>query len=135
MARPTKFKLKRKGRWVDLEDVQAQRNAPPEKVEFPTLDLASLPDRAVLDPEMPLDQLFYEQKAIRAYVTLHTDYETGVQELRIRSGIPPEYRAVAQDILRKYGCTSEKANKKPEWVNPQYAELVGIKPGDDDDEL
>jgi hypothetical protein len=112
MARPTVFKAKRNGEWVNVDDLRAEKNARPEPPPFPTINVAALPDRATLDPELPFDELFFNYPSVRPYVTLHVDAGTGTRELRVRGCIPPEYRAVAQDILRKYGQAQQKAKQK-----------------------
>jgi hypothetical protein len=116
MARPTTFKLKKGDKWVEYDDYMDSLREPPPKPELVQVDLSSLPNKVDLDPRAPLEHLMFEAKSIRPYVHLEIvrdeDGNVVSKQLQIRSGIPPEFRAVAQDILRKYAGVGKPPRPK-----------------------
>ena len=78
---------------------------------MPTIDVGALPTRAKLNKEWPLEDLFYNNEPVRRYLTLKKD-KKGKVWLEIRQGIPAEFKAIAQDILRKYSTPRKKKAKK-----------------------
>jgi len=96
MPHETRFKVKRGQNWVDVEDLPEVRDAEQaaKGKSAANVDVASLPHRSQLDPEMPLDQLFFEHPEVRSYITA---------DGKPRMGISPEQHCKAEEILRKYG--------------------------------
>jgi len=92
------IKLKVNGNWVDQGDAAALRaaaNAQPPTVP-PAVDVSTLPDPAALDPDVPLQQLFFECPQTRHYIT---------KDGKMRSGLTGEQKATAEAILQRYGGT------------------------------
>jgi len=89
-----RIRIKRKGKWVDPEEVAALREAERISAPAPAVDVPGLPERKDLDPDVPLEQLFFERPEVRAFIT---------RKGQIRSGLTPGQRAAAEQILQKYG--------------------------------
>lgn len=89
-------KLKYKDEWLDPDEVLARKRADskPPAAPAPPVDVAALPERAALDPDMPLEQLWFEHPEIRACIT---------KDGQVRSGLTKEQQAVGEELLRKYG--------------------------------
>jgi len=89
------IKVKHKGKWVNPDDLPTIREAEQKPAEPPpAVDVSVLPKREDLDPDVPLEQLFYERPEIRAYIT---------KDGKVRSGLKPAERTIAEDIIKRYG--------------------------------
>jgi len=88
------IKVKYKGKWVEPEDVQGLREAQQKPAEPPAVDVATLPDRKALDPDVPIAKLGDDRPEVRAYITKNG---------KLRGGLTPQQRTLAEDILAKYG--------------------------------
>lgn len=94
--RATVYKVKRNGVFVDLEDLDAVRDAEQQCHDPPPLEVEALPDLSDLDPEDPMEHLFHGYPEVKPYITA-----TG----KVRTGISAGMREIAEQILRKYGVT------------------------------
>jgi hypothetical protein len=92
----TRIKVKRGGRWIDVEDLAEMRHEEEERrnANVPPVEVGALPGPDKLDSEVPVQQVFYEHPEVRRYIT---------EDGHIRRGLAPEHKAVAMDILRRYG--------------------------------
>jgi len=104
-------KVKYQGRWVDPEYVAYLRAQEQPRTAPPAVDVAALPARTDLDPDVPLEQLFFEQPEVRAYIT-----KSG----QIRSGLTVEQQATAEAIVARYNPLQfdEADHPNPEQENP-----------------
>ena len=97
MPHETRFKFKVGSDWVYQEDLEAHREtrnaAVAEKKGPAPIVLNTLPPKEELDPEFPIEQLFFEHPEVRGYIT---------EDGKIRLGIPPEAVCKAEAILAKY---------------------------------
>lgn len=99
MYHATEFRVKHQGRYVNqeqLEEMRAEHGVPPP------LDLETLPDKADLDPDAPLAQLYAEHKQVRRYLHVRLDRKTGQYTSTIREGLSPEEKEVALALLARY---------------------------------
>jgi hypothetical protein len=94
MIRPTKFKRKIDGKWIDTDDIaayKAQKAA--SGAESVSVDVQALPPKEALDPDVPLEQLVIENEDVAALITLKG---------KIRSGLNPSQHEQAKQIIEKY---------------------------------
>jgi hypothetical protein len=88
-------KIKHREQWVDPLDLPAIREAEkPPDLPAPPVDVAALPPKEALDPDVPLEQLFFERPEVRRYIT-----KTG----QVRSGLSPSEKETSEAILKRYG--------------------------------
>jgi len=92
MARETVIKVKHRGEYVNVDDLPyiKEQEAEAAKKDFPVPDIESLPTLKDLDRDVPFEQLFYEHKDVRYYITAKGF---------IRMGLNPEQESIAQKIL------------------------------------
>jgi hypothetical protein len=94
MARETRIKVKRSGRFVDVNDLPEVRRAEQPPAKLPTVNVTRLPKPSKLNKDVPLEQLFVEHKEVRAYIT---------EDGKMRGGLSPKAQKKAEQILERYG--------------------------------
>ncbi len=88
------IKIKRKGKWVNPDELPVLREQEkPPAPEPPPVDVAALPAKQELDPDVPMEQLFFERPEVRAYIT-----KTG----ELRSGLTTAQQDIGRKILDRY---------------------------------
>jgi len=94
MAHATRIKVKRNGKFVDVEDLPDIRESERKTVPMPKVNINRLPKLSALDKDVPFSQLFFEHPEVRAYVT---------EEGNMRMGLTPKAQKKAEQILERYG--------------------------------
>lgn len=90
------IQVKYRGKWMDQDEVDWARQQEAQmraSVQPPPIDVESLPAKADLESENPLADLGDKVPGVRRYITADGE---------IRSGLAPEEREIAQQILERY---------------------------------